>query len=123
MAKDLPYFKFYCSEWNDGDITLEDFEVQGLFINVCSYYWSNECDLSIEKLKKRFKKSIKNIDLLLECKLIRKENGFLKINFLDEQKSDRNKTSTKNSIAGKASAESKRLKKTEKLNQDSTPSS
>ena len=121
MAKDLPYFKFYCSEWNDGDITLEDFEVQGLFINVCSYYWSNECDLSIEKLKKRFKKSIKNIDLLLECKLIRKENGFLKINFLDEQKSDRNKTSTKNSIAGKASAESKRLKKTEKLNQDSTP--
>ena len=33
MAKDLPYFKFFCSEWNDGDITLEDFNLQGLFIN------------------------------------------------------------------------------------------
>ena len=50
MAKDLPYFKFFCSEWNDGDITLESYKIQGLFINVCSYYWSNECDLSLIKL-------------------------------------------------------------------------
>ena len=43
MAKSLPYFKFFCSEWSDGDITLEDYQTQGLFINICAYYWSNEC--------------------------------------------------------------------------------
>ena len=55
MARELPYFKFFVSEWNDGDITLESLECQGLFINICSYYWSNECDLTIEKLLKKFK--------------------------------------------------------------------
>ena len=55
MAKDLPYFKFFCSEWNDGDITLEDYEIQGLFINICSYYWSSGCEVSLQKVKKRFR--------------------------------------------------------------------
>ena len=55
MAKDLPYFKFFCSEWSDGDITLEDFETQGLFINICAYYWSNECIVSLDKVNKKFK--------------------------------------------------------------------
>ena len=49
MAKDLPYFKFFCSEWNDGDITLESYEAQGVFINICSYYWSNECNVNFDK--------------------------------------------------------------------------
>ena len=54
MAKDLPYFKFFVSEWNDGDITLEDFETQGLFINLCAYYWSNECEITLTKAIKKF---------------------------------------------------------------------
>lgn len=52
MAKDLPYFKFFCSEWNDGDITLESYKTQGIFINICSYYWSNECDVTLKNLKR-----------------------------------------------------------------------
>ena len=67
MAKDLPYFKFFCSEWNDGDITLEDYETQGLFINICSYYWSNECDITFTKLKKKFKGYENLIDELLKA--------------------------------------------------------
>ena len=55
MAKDLPYFKFFCSEWSDGDITLEDLHVQGLFINLCAYYWSNECNITLTKARKKFR--------------------------------------------------------------------
>lgn len=55
MARDLPYFKFYVSEWNDGSITLEDFHTQGLFINICSFYWSRECVVTKEQLYKKFK--------------------------------------------------------------------
>ena len=111
MAKDLPYFKFFCSEWNDGDITLEDFTTQGVFINVCSYYWSNECYVSIDKLKKRFKHNVKEIDLLFKSELIHNENSFVSIHFLDEQQEERKETAKKNSEAGKASAERRRLAK------------
>ena len=55
MAKELPYFKFFVSEWNDGDITLEDLETQGLFINLCSYYWSNGCKITLSKSIKKFR--------------------------------------------------------------------
>jgi len=102
MAKDLPYFKFFCSEWNDGDITLEDYSVQGLFINVCSYYWSNECYLEIGKLKKRFKNDLESIDYLFETGFLHNENGYLSIHFLDEQQEERKSLSKINSKNAKA---------------------
>ncbi len=120
MAKDLPYFKFFCSEWNDGDITLEDFEIQGLFINVCSYYWSNECDINVDKLYKKFKHNSHDIDYLIDEGLIKLVDGFININFLDEQSAERKTTSKKNSDAGKASAEKRRLAKLDS-NEKSTP--
>lgn len=114
MAKDLPYFKFYCSEWNDGDITLEDFNIQGLFINACSYYWSNECNLSKTKLFKKFKSNIKDIEYLIKEGFIKIENDYILINFLNEQLQERKLTSKKNSEAGKKSAEKRRLAKLER---------
>ena len=111
MAKELPYFKFFCSEWNDGDITLEEMKVQGVFINVCSYYWSNECYTSIDKLKKRFKHNSEEIEYLFKSELLHNENGFLAIHFLDEQQEERKETAKRNSEAGKKSAERRRLAK------------
>lgn len=122
MAKDLPYFKFFCSEWNDGDITLEDFKIQGLFINVCSYYWSNECYLEIDKLKKRFKHNKEDVEYLLTNGLLHNEGGFLAIHFLDEQQEERKEKSKQSSKAGKASAERRKLAKLEKdSNTNPTP--
>lgn len=111
MAKDLPYFKFFCSEWSDGDITLEDYQTQGLFINICAYYWSNECVLEVIKLKKRFRNEVEIVDLLLENNLLKQKDGFIKINFLDEQKLEREEQSKVRSKGGKASAEAKKLSK------------
>lgn len=111
MAKDLPYFKFFCSEWNDGDVTLEDYEIQGLYINICSYFWSNECYLSIDKLKKRFKHNTSDIDYLFKNDLLHNENGYLAIHFLDEQLEERKATSKRNSKAGLKSAELRKNKK------------
>lgn len=102
MAKDLPYFKFFCSEWNDGDITLEDYEIQGLFINICSYYWSSGCEVSLQKVKKRFRNQDKNINYLLKTEIIKKKDKNISINFLDEQWIERQTKSSKNSAAAKA---------------------
>ncbi len=91
MAKELPYFKFFVSEWTDGDITLEDYDVQGFFINLCSYYWSKECDVTLTKALKKFRDiDIKVIDLLKESNIIKINDGNIIINFLDEQRSERN---------------------------------
>ncbi len=121
MAKDLPYFKFFCSEWSDGDITLETYETQGLFINICAYYWSNECVLELSKLKKRFRNDAELVDLLIENNLIKINDGYVIINFLNEQKFERNEQSKVKSIGGKASAEAKRLAKLQQeINRSST---
>ena len=109
MAKDLPYFKFFCSEWNDGDVTLETFEHQGLFINICSYYWSNECDLHLDKLLKRFRGSEELIDDLSAANLFKiNEDRTISITFLDEQAKDRGKLCNQNSINAKKRWEKKR---------------
>lgn len=101
MAKDLPYFKFFCSEWNDGDITLESYEAQGLFINICSYYWSNECDLTHSKLLKKFKGEQQLIDVLIEAGVFKlTKGGVVLINFLDEQRGERKTKSLTNSKNG-----------------------
>lgn len=96
MAKALPYFKFYCSEWNDGDITLEDMKTQGVFINICSYYWSQECDICFKKLQKRFKNYKKQIKNLQEMKIIEIKSEKVVIKFLDKQWSERSLSKQKN---------------------------
>mgnify|MGYP003606575552 CR=1 FL=1 len=115
MAKDLPYFKFFCSEWSDGDITLEDFETQGLFINICAYYWSNECIVSLDKVKKKFKLcSEKCFDNLIKSGIIKVIDGNLSINFLNEQKSERASKSMVNSYNGKKGGRPKKQIESEK---------
>ena len=122
MAKDLPYFKFFCSEWSDGDITLENYEIQGLFINICSYYWSNNCELELSKLKKRFKNDF-NIETLIENNIIKINGNFISISFLDKQLIEREEQSALKSKGGKASAEAKRLLKIQQqVNTNSTES-
>lgn len=90
--KELPYFKFYPAEYLQGDITFENLEVQGAFINICSYYWSKNCQVSNEKLVKFIQKlrvsrekAKKIIRTLIDAKIIKIENENIIIGFLDEQ--------------------------------------
>ena len=94
MARDLPYFKFYVSEWSDGSITLEDYYTQGLFINVCSFYWSRECKVTKQQLYKKFKeKDI--LDELIQLEIIEVKDDDVVIKFLDEQLEDKSVKSAK----------------------------
>ena len=121
MAKELPYFKFFVSEWSDGDITLEDFNTQGLFINLCSYYWSNECELTLTKAKKKFKICDKScFDSIIEAGIIKVDDDVITINFLDEQQEERIEQSKTRSKGGKASAEARKRKKEQESNKNPT---
>jgi hypothetical protein len=54
MAKELPYFQFEPAEYLTKDISFCSLSAQGLFINICSYYWQRQCDLSKEQFLRRF---------------------------------------------------------------------
>jgi len=87
MAKELPYFRFNISEWQNGDITLESDETQGVFINICCYYWNQNCSVTQAKLKLRFKQSLSSVNALLKSEIIKanEDDDFIEIDFLDEQ--------------------------------------
>lgn len=102
MAKDLPYFKFNVSEYINGDITLEDFYIQGVFINICAFYWFKSGNVSLSEMKRRLSKAKpKAFEKLIESNLIKVKGDVLRITFLDEQLSERTAISESNAKNGK----------------------
>ena len=77
MAKGLPYFKFTPSEWLTGEICFEDLETQGLFINICAWYWQRDGLLKISDIEKRYNKPTALNSLLNGFLII--ENDIIKI--------------------------------------------
>jgi hypothetical protein len=54
MAKELPFFKFEPNQWDNGNIQMLSREDKGLFIDLCSMYWSRLGDvpykLAVQKI-------------------------------------------------------------------------
>jgi len=98
MAKGLPYFKFTPTEWLTGDITFEELNVQGLFINICALYWQRDGVLSLEDIIRRYKRE----DLIKELsgRFFSVSDGFISVKFLDEQLLERKHLITQNKING-----------------------
>ena len=84
MAKELPYFRFTASEWLQDDISLESYESKGLFADVCAYYWMQDCDCTLDKLKKKFSNATILLEQLIKSDIIKHENKHdkIKIDFL-----------------------------------------
>lgn len=102
MAKDLPYFKFVVSDWMVGDITGCSLSAQGLFINLCAFYWSKGGDLTLEKLNRKYPRHKKQITELLDEGILKISSGKVEVKFLDEQLEERGHVSSKNSENAKS---------------------
>ncbi len=98
--KELPYFRFTCQEWQNGDISLESYSVKGLYIDICSYYWINCCDILFKKVQKKFKKESKNIQKLIDLEIIKIIDDYIRISFLDDQWAELSAFREKKRIAG-----------------------
>lgn len=83
MAKELPYFKFYVSEWILGRIFDQPDRVQGAFMVAVCHYWHKKCNVSVVDFKKKIGR--KRFDLLHFNKFIDVQNDRVLIPFLDEQ--------------------------------------
>jgi len=85
MAKELPYFRFTSQEWQNGLISLESYHLKGLFIDVCAYYWVQDCSVTETMINKKFncEKELKELYDLEIIKVNKKRE--ITILFLDEQ--------------------------------------
>lgn len=101
MAKELPYFKFEPNEWENGNIQMCSREHKGLFIDLCSMYWSRLGDLPMKlAVQKLCAGNANALNSLCDDKIIVLENGFIRIDFLEEQLAEfENKSKTNRKIA------------------------
>ena len=99
MAKELPYFKFEPAEYLTKDISFCSISSQGLFINICSYYWQRQCSLTLEQISRRFNYPTELNELIKEG-IIDVSDNTIKIKFLDNQLTDVSEKSKTNSING-----------------------
>ena len=87
MAKELPYFRFTVQEWQNGKISLESYELQGVFMSICGYYWLQDCCLSRTLLCKKFRGYENLVDELIELSILKfnKKTDEVEITFLNMQ--------------------------------------
>lgn len=113
MAKELPYFKFEPAEYLTKDISFCSLSAQGLFTNICCYYWQRNCKLTKDQLLKRLNHETELNELINEGVIDLKGNNII-IKFLDLQLSEVLKTSKQNSINGAKGGRPKKPKQNQK---------
>jgi hypothetical protein len=109
MAKELPYFQFEPAEYLTKDISFCTLSAQGLFINICAFYWQRSCELTKTQLLRRFKNDIE-LNELIEEGVIDLEDDNIIIKFLDIQRDEAINKSNKNSINGAKGGRPKKTK-------------
>lgn len=125
MAKELPYFKFEPAEYLTKDISFCSLSAQGLFINICSYYWQRGCELTKDQLLRRLNYE-KELNELISEGVIDLVNNTIKIKFLDLQLIEVTEFSKSQSEKGKKGGRPKkkpnesRMKAKQKPNESQT---
>lgn len=98
MAKELPYFKFEPNAWENGNIQMLSREDKGLFIDICSMFWSRLGDLPeklvIQKLCGGNASALKS---LYEENIIESLDGAIYVKFLSIQLQEFENTRSQNS--------------------------
>jgi hypothetical protein len=120
MAKELPYFQFEPAEYLTKDISFCSLSAQGLFINICCYYWQRNCRLTKEQVLKRLNFENELDELICEG-VIDFDGENILIKFLDEQLEKACKFSKLQSDRGKKGGRPKTRNKPE-INPNETQS-
>lgn len=115
MAKELPYFKFEPNQWENGNIQICNRESKGLFIDICSMYWSRLGDLPFKlAVQKLCGGDASAFNSLIKEEIFVLADDMVKIYFLDEQLLEFKKTSNQNSENAKKRWEKERKTKVNK---------
>jgi hypothetical protein len=98
MAKELPYFKFEPNQWENGIIQMSSQHEKGVFVDLCSMYWSRLGDVPYKlAVQKICGGNATALDSLYDNKIIDIIDGNIFIKFLSEQLNEFEDTSKQNS--------------------------
>lgn len=109
MAKELPYFQFEPAEYLTKDVSFCSLEAQGLFINICAYYWQRNCELTKGQVLRRLNYESALNELIKEG-VIDLQGEDISIKFLDSQRENAISLSAINSAKGKMGGRPKKAK-------------
>jgi hypothetical protein len=111
MAKELPYFKFEPNQWENGNIQMCTREGKGLFIDLCSMYWSRLGDLPLKlAVQKLCAGNATALDSLISDNIFTVIDSMICIDFLNEQLGEFENTSNQNSKNAREGWEKRRKK-------------
>lgn len=79
----LQWFKFSPTDWMMGRIQRVPAETQIMFIRLMCQYWNKDCIMSLEDAEIEVEKE--HLDLLLNKKIVKSDEGNIIIEFLNEQ--------------------------------------
>jgi len=114
MAKELPYFKFETNQWENGNIQMLSREDKGLFIDLCSMYWSRLGDVPYKlAIQKLCAGNATALNPLCEEKIIEVIDANIFIKFLSEQLNEFEDVSKQNSKNAKEGWEKRRKQRDE----------
>lgn len=114
MAKELPYFKFEPNQWENGNIQMLSREDKGLFIDLCSMYWSRLGDVPVKLASQKLcYGNASALNSLCDEKIIEILDDNIFIKFLSEQLNEFEDTSKQNSKNAKEGWEKRRKQKEE----------
>jgi uncharacterized phage protein (TIGR02220 family) len=114
MAKELPYFKFEPNQWENGNIQMLSRNEKGLFIDLCSMYWSRLGDVPLKlAIQKLCAGNATALNSLCDDKIIEVIEGNVFIKFLSEQLNEFEDTSKQNSKNAKEGWEKRRKQRYE----------
>jgi hypothetical protein len=112
MAKELPYFKFEPNQWENGNIQICTHEEKGVYLDLCSMYWSRLGDLPYKlAVQKVCGGNATALDSLYDENIIDIQDGAICIHFLNEQLLEFENTSTQNSENARKGWEKRRKDK------------
>ena len=121
MAKELPYFRFTSQEWQNGLISLESYHLKGLFIDVCAYYWVQNCSITKAMLGKKFSNDKTELNELVKLGILKVDkNDNVSIDFLDDQFDALSNLRKKRQLAGRKGGKQKSSNAKAKLKQNSS---
>jgi len=112
MAKELPYLKFEPNQWENGNIQICTREDKGLFIDLCSMYWSRLGDVPLKlAIQKLCGGNASAFDSLIKEDIFEVIDDMICIHFLNEQLAEFDNTSKQNSKNAKLRWEKHRKQK------------
>lgn len=114
MAKELPYYKFEPNEWENGNIQMCTHEEKGIFVDLCSMYWSRLGDVPFKlAVQKICGGNASALQSLCDNNIFEVIDGNIYIKFLSEQLSEFDNISERNSKIAKEAWEKRRKQKEE----------